>query len=106
MNPDQLKSLADAQFERSAYIKTLRESIRARLTVAHNGGLFNVNTELITFLSVRNEPEVFIEDVYSNPVKVRRQELLKQACQQYDEVMLDWYNELERSNKIRRGEHV
>lgn len=106
MNPDQLKSLADTQFERSAYTKTLRESIQSRLTVAHNGGLFSVGPILIAFLGVQTNDELIVEDVYNNPIKVRRRELLEQAQQQYDDVMTEWHSELENSNRIRRGENV
>jgi hypothetical protein len=106
MDPEQLKQFADVQFERAAYIKSLRESIKARLTTAHNGGLFTVDLSLITFLSVRTEDQLIIEDMYNNPVKIQRQALLNQARKQYDEVMAEWHSELESSNQIRRAEHV
>lgn len=106
MDPIQLKSLADTQFERAAYTKTLLESTRAKLTLAHNGGLFNAGPGLISFLNAMTNDEVVVEDMYSNPIRVRRQELLDQARQQYNEVMLEWSNEFESSNRIRRGENV
>lgn len=106
MNPDQLKNLADTQFERSAYTKTLIESTRARLTLAHNGGLFNVGMVLIAFLDAMPDAELVIEDIYSNPIRVRRQELLDQARHLYKEVMSEWNTEFEKSNRIRRGENV
>lgn len=106
MNPNQLKDLADAQFERVAYTKTLKESIYARLNIAHNGGLFFITPPLIAFLSSMPGDQLVIEDVYSNPVKVKRQQLLEQAKSQYTEVMDEWFDELEKSNRIRRGENV
>jgi hypothetical protein len=106
MNPDQLKNLADAQFERSAYTKTLRESIYARLTVAHNGGLFSITTSLIAFLAAMPGDEIVVEDIYNNPIRVKRQQLLEQAKNQYVEIMLEWNTELDKSNRIRRGENV
>jgi hypothetical protein len=106
MNPDQLKELADSQFERAAYTKTLRESISARLSIAHNGGLFLINPSLIAFLSAMSGNQVVLEDTYNNPILVNRPQLLEQATAQYTEVMSEWHEEITKSNRIRRGENV
>lgn len=106
MNPDQLKELADSQFERSAYTKTLRESVYARLTVAHNGGLFSITPSLLAFLATMPNDNVVVEDIYNNPIRVNRLQLLDQARGQYDEVMNEWQEDIEKSNRIRRGENV
>ena len=106
MNPDQLKDLADSQFERVAYTKTLRESIYSRLNVAHNGGLFFISPALIAFLYAMPGDEVVVEDTYNNPIRVNRPQLLEQAKNQYAEVMTEWNDEINKSNRIRRGENV
>lgn len=106
MNPNQLKDLADSQFERAAYTKTLKESIYARLNVAHNGGLFFITPALIAFLSAMPGDEVVVEDTYGNPIRVNRPQLLDQARNQYTEVMAEWNDEINKSNRIRRGENV
>lgn len=106
MDPEKLKQFADVQFERSVYKKTLRENATARLTVAHNGGLFTVSPAFIAFLSASSTDTVYIEDTYNNPISVKRQELLKQAQELYEQVMKEWADELEKSNQIRRAEHV
>ena len=106
MNPEQLKELADTQFERAAYTKTLRESVYARLTIAHNGGLFAVNPSLLAFLATMPDDSIVIEDVYNNPIRVNRTQLLDQARNQYTEVMNEWQADIEKANRIRRGENV
>ena len=106
MNPDQLKTLADTQFERAAYTKTLLESTRAKLTLAHNGGLFSVGMGLIAFLNAMSDAELVIEDIYNNPIRVRRQEMLDQARHVYNEAMTEWNAKFEKSNRIRRGDNV
>lgn len=106
MDPEKLKQFADAQFERSAYLKSLRETAHANLTVAHNGGLFLVNPTLICFLSAYSESEMYLEDTYNNPILVDREKLLYQAKEVYSEVMKSWAEDFNKSNQIRRASNV
>jgi len=105
MNAQELKSLADAQFNRAQQRKILKEKAYAARTVAHNGGLFFASLELIALLqSVDNI--TIIEDTYQNPIKIDRRKLLDDLVQVYNSAMETWYNEFESSNRIRRGSNV
>lgn len=106
MDPEKLKQFADVQFARSVHKKSLRESALAKLTVAHNGGLFTVGPTLIAFLSSSSLDTVYIEDNYNNPISVQRQALLEQAQEIYQRVMVEWAEEIDKANQIRRAEHV
>jgi hypothetical protein len=81
----------------------LREKILTDLHVAHNGGLFQVTQELISFLTVMNEDVLYLEDTYHNPIEVDRLGLLILAREHYQKVMNRWHqehNELKRIRKI------
>ena len=106
MNPQDLKSLADYQFNRSTYLKNLKESIDAKLTVVHNGGMFAVTTELIGFLSAWTEPDLVLGDMYGNPIRINCTHLLNEAMAVYRTATLAWVEEFEKSTRIRRASHV
>ena len=81
----------------------LREKILTDLHVTHNGGLFRVTQELISFLTIMNEDVLYLEDTYHNPIEVDRLGLLILAREHYQKVMNRWHqehNELKRIRKI------
>ena len=81
----------------------LREKILTELHVAHNGGLFLVTQELISFLTIMNEDILYLEDTYHNPIEVDRVGLLILSREHYQKVMNRWhqeYNELRQLRKI------
>jgi len=83
--------------------RILREKIQTDLHVAYNGGLFKVTPELISFLSVWEADDLFLEDTYQNPIKVSRIEFLSLCKQHYQTAMNSWniqYEELKRIRKI------
>ena len=106
MTPDQLKLLADTEFDRAAHKKNLREAAHAQLTVPFAGGLFIASPTLIAFLGACNEDIVYIEDSYNNPVQADRVELLNLISTTYRDVVSNWYDELQKSNRIRRANNV
>lgn len=83
--------------------KILREKVQADLHFAYNGGLFKSSPELIAFLNAWDSDELFLEDTYSNPIKVNRQELLSLCKQHYQMAMNAWHvqhEELKRARKV------
>ena len=46
--------------------------------------------------------EIYLEDVYENPVQVDRQVFLVTAQQHYQTVMNQWHHEYEELKKIRK----
>lgn len=106
MNPQSLKNLADAQFERATLLNNLKETALSQLTVVHNGGMFIASLELISFLNAWTENEVYVEDVYNNPILVKRVELLSSAKDSYSAAMATWHTEFQRAARIRRAANV
>lgn len=106
MNPQELKNLADAKFDRTVFLKNLRESAYAKFGVVHNGGSFTANPELISFLSSTDKEQVYVEDNYNTPILVNRKVLLDLAQTTYDNTMSWWATEVNRGNKIRRASNV
>ena len=82
--------------------RTLREKILTDLHLAYDGGLFLVDINLLAFLATWPEDELYLEDVYNNPIKINRQELLAQAQQHYHSVMNAWHIEHEKLKQIRK----
>ena len=80
----------------------LREKILTDLHVAHNGGLFLVTQELISFLTVMNEDILYLEDTYHNPIEVDRTGLLILAREHYQKVMNRWHQEHNELKQIRK----
>lgn len=106
MEPNELKNLADAQFARTTFLNNLKETYDSKLTVAHRGGTFLAKPELISFLNSWGEPEVHVEDMYSNPVLVNRTELLNQVKLAYRQASVHWATEVQRVNVIQRPTDV
>lgn len=80
----------------------LKEQVETDLLVAHESGLFKTSPELIAFLSCWDQPELFLEDVYGNPIRCQRDALLNQCKQQYQKVMNRWHNQYEQLRQVRK----
>lgn len=95
---DEVRQATDFQINK----KVLREKIQTDLHMAHSGGLFKVTPELIAFVKTWPIDELYIEDVYQNPIAIDRQVFLVTAQQHYQQVMNRWHNEYEQLKKIRK----
>lgn len=82
--------------------KILREKIQTDLHMAQSGGLFKITPELIAFVETWPTDEIYLEDVYQNPILIDRQNFLVTARQHYQQVMNRWHNEYEQIRKIRK----
>jgi hypothetical protein len=82
--------------------RILREKIQTDLHVTHNGGMFKITPELIAFVKTWPVDELYLEDVYENPISVDRQTFLVTAQQHYQTVMNTWHQEYENLKKIRK----
>ena len=82
--------------------RTLREKIQTDLHMTHNGGLFKVTPELLAFIKTWPVDELYLEDVYENPVKIDRQVFLVTAQQHYQTVMNTWHQQYEELKTKRR----
>lgn len=82
--------------------RILREKIQTDLHMTHNGGMFKITPELLAFVKTWPVDELYLEDVYENPIKIERQTFLVTAQQHYQTVMNEWHQEYENLKKIRK----
>lgn len=82
--------------------KILREKIQTDLHIPHNDGLFKVTPELIGFIKTWPVDELYLEDVYENPIQIDKQVFLVQAQQHYQTVMNRWHQAHAELKKIRK----
>ena len=96
---NQIRLATDYQINK----RILREKTQTDLQVPYNGGLFKVTPELMAFLATWSSNELYLEDIYQNPIKINREEFLTQCQQHYQIVMNLWhiqYDELKRIRKV------
>ena len=111
---ENLEKYASERFELNRQKQTLKEQQQQRLSVTYNGGLFYVDMNLITYLSMRvtnaglfqQSREDIIPDSYDTPIKIDVQDLLVLCDQRWKEVHNDWYNEYEELKTKRKVKDV
>jgi len=82
--------------------KILREKIQTDLHFTHNGGMFKITPALLAFVQTWPVEELYLEDIYENPVKIDRQTFLITAQQHFQTVMNQWHNEYHKLKTIRK----
>ena len=93
MNTDNLVAHARARFDHEAAKRVLKEKYQAKLIFAYNGGMFRSTPELLAFVQSWPIEELYIKDLYDNPIEVDRQVFLVKLQQHYHEQMNAWHNE-------------
>jgi hypothetical protein len=82
------------RFDHAAAKKTLQEKYESRMLFAHAGGMFKSTPEMISFLSLYNNEEIVLLDLYDNPVKVNsdtlRSEMQKRWYEQMNAWLVEW----------------
>ena len=86
---------AHARFEHNSAKKILKEKYQAKLTIANQGGLWKASPELIQFMDGIESVELILEDIYENPIKVNRQQLLDILRETHTRVMEEWYTDFQ-----------
>jgi hypothetical protein len=101
MNVEQIKKTSKTKYLHHLARLNLREQYQARLLVTLGGGSWRVTPELISFLSSVDDERVVLIDLYDNPCRVDRVELLNKCTETYRTVMNDWYEASELINQQR-----
>lgn len=101
MDPEKLFEFSQARFEHAAQRQILREKYQAKLTFAHQGGLWLAGPELLSTLSVCDTAEVVLLDLYQNPVKVTVSELRQMTFDRWQEQMTAWLIEHQEMSRQR-----
>lgn len=101
MNVEQIKKVSKTKYLHHLARLNLQERYQSRLIVTMNGGSWRVTTEIISFLNSMTDQQIVLIDMYENPCKVDRIQLLEQCLTTYREVMMEWYTENEKINQQR-----
>ena len=101
MDTDALIAHARARFDHAAARRVLKEKYEARLIFAYNGGMFKAAPELLAFVQSWPIDELYLKDLYDNPVEVDKQVFLVRLQQHYHEQMNAWHNEYTEMQKKR-----
>jgi hypothetical protein len=89
------------RFDHAAAKKTLKEKYESRMLFAHAGGMFKSTPELISFLSLYNNQDIVLLDVYDTPVKVNAADLRNEMQKRWYEQMNAWLVEWSELQKQR-----
>jgi hypothetical protein len=90
MDTNELIAHGRARFEHAAARRLLREKYQAKMLFACAGGMWQAGPELLTVLTVLDQPEAVILDVYQTPVRITVSELRDLARQRWQEQMTAW----------------
>ena len=101
MTTENIVATARARFDHEAAKRTLKEKYQAKLTFAHNGGLWLAGPELLSTLSACVGPTSVLLDLYDTPVKVTPNEFRDLVRGHWQEQMVTWLVEYESLSKNR-----
>jgi hypothetical protein len=82
--------------------KLIRETVKTNLHFTHNGGMFLATPELLAFVATWPDQELFLADVYENPIKVDRSEFYELAKQHYQVQMNAWHQQYQEILRVRK----
>ena len=95
---EHVKQATDFQINK----RILKEKIMADLHLPYNNGLFKITPEIISFVSVWPDDELYLLDTYENPILVQKHEFLAKAIQHYQTQMNLWHDQYEQIKRIRK----
>jgi hypothetical protein len=101
MNTEQLIAHSRARFDHAAARRILKEKYQAKMTFAHNGGMWCAGPELLVMLATVPPGDAVILDLYENPIQINPEELRGMAMTRWQEQMNAWLVEYEELNKQR-----
>lgn len=102
MNPDQLLKEIQQSTDYKINKIELKEKILADLHMTYNGGMFLLDPAIMAFVATWPTSELFLEDVFENPISIQRDEFLTQAREHYHSVMNSWHIQHEEIKRVRK----
>lgn len=102
MTPDQIANEIKLSTDYQINKRLLKEKITTDLHLVYNSGLFLLSPAIVAFVATWPDQELFLEDVYNNPISIQRDEFLTQAREQYHSVMNSWHIQHEELKRIRK----
>lgn len=101
MTTENIITHARSRFDHAAAKQVLKEKYQAKLTFAHNGGLWLAGPELLATLSACTGPTSVLLDLYDTPVRVVANEFRDLVRSHWQEQMNAWLVEHEELTKNR-----
>jgi hypothetical protein len=95
---NQVKLSTDYQINK----RVLRERILTELHMPYNNGMFKITPELLAFVATWPIEQIYLEDVYQNPIEIDKQVFLVKAQQHYHSAMNEWHQQHEELKRIRK----
>jgi hypothetical protein len=93
MDTKTLINEAKARFNHNSAKQQLKDKYQSKLIIADQGGLWEADTQLISFLNSMTTEKIVLTDKFNNLVEVNRMELLEKLSELYNTVMSEWYKE-------------
>jgi hypothetical protein len=93
MDTKTLINEAKARFNHNSAKQQLKDKYQSKLIIADQGGLWEADTQLISFLNSMSTETIVLVDNFNNLVEVNRTELLQKLSELYNTVMSEWYKE-------------
>lgn len=100
MDTKDLITKAKVRFNHQQNRIALQTKYQSQLTMAYNGGLWDITPNLIAFISAL-QGQVILIDSYEKPVEVDCKEMLELIKPKYDQVMSEWLKEYNEMSKLR-----
>jgi hypothetical protein len=95
MNVKLIKKTSRTRYLHQSAKLSAKENHLAKLILTTQGGSWQVNQELIAFLSIERLGEkIVLLDMFDNPITVNRLALLTECINTYTNVMSSWANAL------------
>jgi len=82
--------------------RILKEKIKTDLHMTYNNGMFFIDPVLLSFAATWPDEVLYIEDIYENPIEVKRDDFLYHARMHYQTAMNTWHQQHAELRRIRK----
>ena len=103
----EIRERARLAYDRTLAQKNLRERMAARMVLAHAGGLWNCDAQLLSILSSYiDHDEIALLDANDIPRKINPKSMICLVQQRHQEIMNEWLVEYAKLSSIRTAKDV
>ena len=95
---EQVRQSTDYQINK----RILKEKIKTDLQMPYNNGLFEIDPIILAFVATWPDDILYLEDVYENPIEIKKEEFLYNARLHYQTAMNTWHQQHAELKRIRK----
>jgi len=95
---DQVRQSTDYQINK----RILKEKIKTDLHMPYNNGMFLIEPSLLAFIATWPDEVLYVEDIYENPIEIKRDDFLYHARLHYQTAMNTWHQQHAELKRIRK----